>query len=95
MSESNLSVGRSPEVSDSEIIKAGETLLEDGRRVTGFALRKGVGGRGDPKRLFKVWNAHLSLNHESHDATDRALPFVLNEHLEEATCSGIVNLATN
>lgn len=85
MSEQILSVGRTPEVSDKAIIVAGQALIEAGRRVTGFALRKGVGNKGDPKRLHRVWEAHFSLSHESNDDTDNVLPFELNEHLEDAT----------
>jgi len=64
MSEQIASIGRAPEVSDNAIILAGQALVEGGRRVTGFALRKGVGNRGDAKRLLRVWEAHLSMNQE-------------------------------
>ena len=52
-------LGRAPEVSDDDIINAGKMLLDDGSRVTGFALRRAVGNRGDAGRLFRVWNAYL------------------------------------
>ena len=42
-----------------EIIAAGETLLDTGRNVTGFALRQRVGG-GNPTRLKQVWEEHLA-----------------------------------
>ena len=44
-------IGRTPEVSDEAIIRAGNALLQQERRVTGFALRKAVGNKGDAGRL--------------------------------------------
>ena len=50
---------RSPEISDQDIIQAGQELLAAGRLVNGYALRtKTVGG--NPQRLFKVWEEHLN-----------------------------------
>ena len=39
---------------DEQIIEAAKRLLSAGRRVTGFALRKEIGG-GNPTRLVRVW----------------------------------------
>jgi len=40
------------------IIKAGSDLLDQGRKITGFALRQIVGG-GNPARLKDVWDEHI------------------------------------
>lgn len=40
-----------------DIIEAGKALLSEGRNVTGFALRKKVGG-GDANRLRQVWDEY-------------------------------------
>lgn len=40
-----------------DIIEAGKTLLAEGRNITGFALRKKVGG-GDANRLRLVWDEY-------------------------------------
>lgn len=50
-------IGRPVDVADERIIEAGDALLKANRNVTGFALRKIVGG-GDPKRLKDVWDRH-------------------------------------
>lgn len=51
--------GRPSEYQADDIIRAGESLQAEGRSVTGFALRKIVGG-GDPNRLRQVWEQHLA-----------------------------------
>ena len=48
---------RPVEVTDEEIIAAGRSLVEQGRNVTGFALRKEI-GNGAPNRLKAVWDQH-------------------------------------
>jgi chromosome segregation ATPase len=50
---------RPPEISDEAIIRAGEALQAEGRRITGFALRQRIGG-GNPARLLQVWQQHIS-----------------------------------
>ena len=50
---------RPPEISDQDIIQAGQQVLAAGRPVNGFALRSKTGG-GKPERLMKVWEEHLS-----------------------------------
>jgi hypothetical protein len=42
-------------VTADEIGRAGETLLEENRPVTGYSLRMRLGNRGDPKRLLAIW----------------------------------------
>lgn len=48
---------RPTEFSETQIIEAGHKLEAEGRRVTGFALRKLVGG-GNASRLTECWEAH-------------------------------------
>jgi chromosome segregation ATPase len=51
---------RPVEVSDAEIIEAGQALRAAGQRITGFALRKHLDNKGTPKRLHAVWLAHAA-----------------------------------
>lgn len=46
------------EVLESDIIQAGNELLAAGRNITGFALRKVIGG-GSAPRLRQVWDEHV------------------------------------
>jgi chromosome segregation ATPase len=50
---------RPVEFSPEDIITAGNQLKEAGRNITGFALRKLVGG-GNPTRLKQVWDEYES-----------------------------------
>ena len=50
---------RPPEITDHDIIEAGQQILAAGRPVNGFALRTLTDG-GKPARLMKVWVDHLS-----------------------------------
>lgn len=56
---SETQIGRTPEVSDEVIIRAGNALRQQERRVTGFALRKAVGNKGDASRLLRVCQSSL------------------------------------
>lgn len=82
-------IGRTPEVSDELIIEVGNKLMEEGRRITGFALRKAVGNKGDSQRLLKVWLANLSTQGVIPDNKQRALPVELEE-----TLNSVVNETT-
>jgi len=48
---------RPAEISDKQIIEAGQALQAAGRNITGFALRRQIGG-GDPARLKHVWDKY-------------------------------------
>jgi colicin import membrane protein len=50
---------RPTEFSNEVIITAGNTLQDDGRNVTGFALRQKIGG-GNPNRLKQVWDEYIA-----------------------------------
>ena len=52
-------MGRPAEVTDEEIIKAGNALVVDNRAVNGTRLLKGVGGRGRATRMLEVWTKHV------------------------------------
>lgn len=47
------------EVTEADIISAGTDLLAAGRNITGFAIRKALGG-GSAPRLRQVWDDHLN-----------------------------------
>lgn len=70
---------RPPEHEDNEIIEAGQQLTKEGRRVTGFALRKILGG-GEAKRLAGVWQAYQQQN-SSEDRVVVELPPAVEEAL--------------
>jgi len=50
---------RPAEISNEQIIEAGQALQAIGRNITGFALRQKVGG-GNPARLKQVWDEHIN-----------------------------------
>ncbi|GAA3973648.1 DNA-binding protein [Allohahella marinimesophila] len=75
---------RPSEFEDSDIIQAGQQLLSDGRRVTGFALRKVVGG-GNPKRLADVWATYLQQQNSEEAQSAPELPVELEEALAAMT----------
>lgn len=50
---------RPAEFTTETIIEAGQVLLDEGRTVTGFALRQKIGG-GNPNRLKKIWDEFIS-----------------------------------
>ena len=53
-------MGRRSEVSDEEIVQAGLGLVTSKELVTGWALRRALGGKGSPPRLMSVWKAERS-----------------------------------
>ena len=50
---------RPAEFTEEAIIEAGKVLQANGRNITGFALRKEVGG-GSPARLKQVWDEYIN-----------------------------------
>jgi len=90
-------IGRRPEVSDKQIIEAGNKLIKEGKRVTGFGLRREVGRCGDSKRLFKVWQVYLSSQSNENEHAVSALPVELEEVLNfviSETTTKLKSLAT-
>ncbi len=81
-------IGRAPEVSDIDIITAGQTLVKEKKNVTGFALRKAVGDKGTPKRLYAVWQEYQS----SHDG-DLMEEAELSEDITKALDDAIKSVA--
>ena len=77
---------RPAEVADDQIIEAGKQLLENGRRATGFALRKIVGG-GSPSRLARVWEDYRRSLEVVESEPVQELPMEVEEALNEMTSS--------
>jgi chromosome segregation ATPase len=75
---------RPTEYTDQQIIEAGEQLLAEGRNVTGFALRKIVGG-GNPTRLKSIWDAHAAGSSPAEVEPVAELPNEVAEALKELT----------
>ena len=53
-------MGRRSKVADEEIVQAGVGLVTSGELVTGWALRRALGGKGSPPRLMAVWRSQRS-----------------------------------
>lgn len=53
-------MGRRAEVDDEAVVQAGLGLVTSGELVTGWALRRALGGKGSPPRLMAVWKANRS-----------------------------------
>ena len=72
-------MGRPVEVSDADVIAAGERLIADDKTVTKTALWEACGQRGRPDRLFGVWRTHV----EAVQKTDNlnTLPDALPDHV--------------
>jgi hypothetical protein len=49
---------RPAEFAEPEILEAGKKVEAAGKRVTGYAIRRELGGF-DQKCLFSVWNSHF------------------------------------
>lgn len=77
---------RPAEYTEDQIIEAGKQLLANGRRVTGFALRKIVGG-GDQKRLAGLWEAYQQQQEVVESEPVQDLPVEVEETLNEMTSS--------
>ena len=50
-------MGRPIEITDEDVIRAGNALLAENRAVNGTRLWRGVGEHGRPERLLAVWTA--------------------------------------
>lgn len=78
-------IGRPADVSDDAIIEAGNALAAAGSRITGYALRRKLGNKGEAKRLMRVWKAH----EQSHQVLDaepvQELPVEVDEALTQVT----------
>lgn len=72
---------RPVEFETQEIVEAGHRIEADGKRVTGYALRRLLGG-GDQKRLLSVWQSHQSQGRNEQQTT-ADLPIELEETLDK------------
>ena len=72
------------EYDDNAIIEAGKDLEAEGRPVTGYALRKRVGG-GSPDRLRATWDDWVSKQAANDGHTEQALPVEIVERLDTAS----------
>lgn len=73
---------RPPEVTDEEIIRAGQGLEAAHVQVSGFQLRKVLGG-GSPIRLKKVWDAYQAAQSPGRrESPQTELPRAMAERLE-------------
>lgn len=75
---------RPTEFNAEDVIAAGNTLLESGRKITGFALRQSI-GNGTPALLKQVWDNHISNKHIERAAPTIELPSTVAESLVKIT----------
>lgn len=73
---------RPVEVNVADIIQAGKDLLAANRNITGFALRKAVGG-GSAPRLRQVWDDYLDSKSISKVESVAELPVEVASELKE------------
>lgn len=66
--------GRPPSASAHEIIQAGSALEEQGKPVTGHALRKQLGNRGRPDYLLRQWQDHRASDGDKSTMSQTILP---------------------
>lgn len=84
---------RPSEFSEESVIQAGHQLLSEDRNVTGFALRKLIGG-GNPSRLKLIWDQYLAANTPDHQEPGTDLPYEVAESLKAITASLTDQLTT-
>lgn len=73
---------RPAEVIDADIISAGVDLLAAGRNITGFALRKSLGG-GSAPRLRQVWDDHINSQSQPSVEPLAELPIEVADELKQ------------
>lgn len=76
------STGRPPEVTEEQVIAAGEALVAAGQTPTATALRRQIGS-GRPDRLKSVWEQHVEAEAQR-KARSNELPEPLKEHKAKA-----------
>lgn len=84
---------RPTEFSNEEIVKAGLELQAAGRSITGFALRKQVGG-GSPSRLRQVWSEYANSQAMAQAEPVAELPMEVAEQLGILSTTLIERLKT-
>lgn len=84
---------RPVEVTEADIIQAGNDLLAAGRNITGFAIRKALGG-GSAPRLRQVWDDHINSQALSKVEPVAELPVEVAGELKELT-DGLVQRLQN
>lgn len=84
---------RPVEVTSEDVIQAGNDLFAGGRNITGFALRKALGG-GSAPRLRQVWDDHVNSQALSKAEPVAELPVEVAGELKELT-DGLVQRLQN
>lgn len=74
---------RPTEVTDEEIVAAGQGLRAAERRLTGWTLRTALGDRGKPDRLMAVWNRHAGESAMSDAPDSSQMPLRVQELASE------------
>lgn len=69
---------------DEQIIEAGKQIESEGRRVTGFAIRKHLGG-GKSSRLKTIWDTHEQSLRDVEAEPMHELPIEVQEVLDTLT----------
>lgn len=72
---------RQSEYTDEQIIKAGNALLAESKRVTAFGIRNMIGG-GNASRIKKVWDEYVTSQSVAAPEVLSELPVDVSERLE-------------
>ncbi len=81
-------------VSPEQVLEAATILQNDGKRISGWTLRRVIGA-GDPARLEAIWREHATATAEiERDAEDgaHALPPSIADHLAAAEARVLANV---
>lgn len=77
-------MARPPEITDEDIVAAGQQLERAGERIGAYRLYRAVGGRGRPDRLLAVWTAHVAGRGSAEVQEPPALPPAIRDGLAAA-----------
>lgn len=77
-------MARPPEITDDDIIMAGQALEAAGRPVIASKLYAAVGSRGRPDRLLAVWKTYVATRSSAQAIEPPALPPAVRDSLAQA-----------
>src|SRR4051794_28952044 len=85
---------RRVDVTDQEILDAGERMSAGGTEISGWSLRRAVGDRGKPEDLLAVWETAVNRRKLVTDVQPDVSPTPLPSDLEQQRLLGRERAAT-